>query len=196
MARTNFSSGQTGKGTPSLIVELKSVPVTPPHYPFYGKIQLRPDRPLQDLLLENGGVVDPSFLVRTDLKAGDTFQLGDTQVRITGTVLSEPDRISRAFSIGPRVFVSRQTLNAAKLIRPGSRVKHRTLIRLPDSIELEEAVTLLHDGLTDKSVSLRSYKDMQSSLTNSIERMGQYLGSVGVIALLMGGIGVAMIIRS
>ncbi|GIT65444.1 MAG: hypothetical protein Ct9H300mP23_10710 [Nitrospinota bacterium] len=37
---------------------------------------------------------------------------------------------------------------------------------------------------------------MQSSLSSSIERMGQYLGAFGVIALLMGGIGVAMIVRT
>ena len=37
---------------------------------------------------------------------------------------------------------------------------------------------------------------MQSSLSSSIERMGQYLGALGVIALLMGGIGVAMIVRT
>ncbi|SVC98781.1 uncharacterized protein METZ01_LOCUS351635, partial [marine metagenome] len=84
----------------------------------------------------------------------------------------------------------------ADLIQVGSRVRHRTLIRLPKTIRLEKAQTILEKGLTDKSLRLRSYKDMESSIDNSIERMGQYLKALGIIALLMGGIGVAMIIRT
>ena len=63
-------------------------------------------------------------------------------------------------------------------------------------MKLEKAVSLLEKGLHDKSTSIRTYKDMQSSLSSSIERMGQYLEALGVIALLMGGIGVAMIVRT
>ena len=192
MARYSLAGGGA-----SQLVELKAVPLVAPLYPLYGTFRSEPGRPLADLLAGGGAVVDPAFLVKAGLKLGDTFSLGAAEVRVRGTVVKEPDRISRAFSIGPRVFVSRETLATTGLIRPGSRVKHRTLIRLPEgAIELEKALALLERGLTDKAVNLRNYKDMESSLTDSIERMGQYLGAVGVIALLMGGIGVAMIIRT
>ncbi|NIS84851.1 MAG: FtsX-like permease family protein, partial [Nitrospinaceae bacterium] len=187
---------ESPKGFHSLLVELKAVPRDPPHYPLYGKFKARPDRPLTELLAEPGAVVDPSFLLRSGRKVGDSFFLGKIQVTITGTVVSEPDRISRAFSIGPRVFVSRGTLDAAGLVQPGSRVKHRTLIGLPPSMPLDKGVALLERGLQDRGVKIRTYKDMESSLTDSIERMEQYLGSMAVIALLLGGIGVAMIIRT
>ncbi len=180
----------------SLLVELKSVPTAPPLYPLYGELETRPAAPLSALLANNGAVVEPGFLLRTGLAIGDTFRVGDQTVTINATVKSEPDRISRAFSIGPRIFISRATLKAAKLIRPGSRVRHQTLIKLPDDMELELGMAILKRGLTDKSLRVRSYKDVQSSLNDSIERIGQYLGAVGVIALIMGGIGVAMIIRT
>ena len=124
------------------------------------------------------------------------FSWGKASVRINGTITKEPDRITRAFSIGPRVFISHPTLKKADLIQVGSRVKYRTLIRLPKSILLENALVILEKGLKDKSLNLRSYKDKESSINNSIERMGQYLKALGIIALLMGGIGVAMIIRT
>ncbi|MEK9629427.1 MAG: FtsX-like permease family protein [Nitrospinota bacterium] len=180
----------------SLITELKSIPLKGPQYPFYGEFKNNPDQPLQELLEGNGAVVESSFLIKTGLKVGDEFSLGKTNLKIAGVITSEPDRISRAFSIGPRIFISRASLDKAKLIQPGSRVKHRTLIKLPNSIKLEEALTRLESGLPAKTTSIRTYKDMQSSLSNSIERMGQYLGALGVIALLMGGIGVAMIVRT
>ncbi len=197
MARYKVSKTSGGpNNSGSLIVELKSVPLDPPHYPLYGELTIDPPMPPTEGLAHNGAIVEPSFLMRTHLKVGDTFDLGKTEVRVVGTVVSEPDRISRAFSIGPRVFVSRSTLDESQLVQPGSRVKHRTLIGLPASMKPETALEILRDGLEDKSLRLRSYKDMQSSLTDSIERMGQYLGALGVIALILGGIGVAMIIRT
>ena len=180
----------------SLITELKTIPLSGPQYPLYGEFKSQPKKPLKELLSHRGSVVEPSFLLKTGLKQGELFSLGKIKIRINGVVLSEPDRISRAFSIGPRVFISSASLDESGLIQPGSRVKHRTLIRLPHSFDLDKAQLLLERGLTDKSTSVRTYKDMQSSLSGSIERMGQYLGALGVIALLMGGIGVAMIVRT
>ncbi|MBT3414454.1 MAG: FtsX-like permease family protein [Nitrospina sp.] len=191
-----FKNPKTGEKSASLITELKAVPLTGPQYPFYGEFKNKPEKPLAELLTQDGAVVEPSFLLKTGLKPGDKFSLGKVEVRITAVVLSEPDRISRAFSIGPRVFISRASLDKSGLVQPGSRVKHRTLVQLPSDFALEKAVALLERGLKDKSISIRTYKDMQSSLSNSIERMGQYLGALGVIALLMGGIGVAMIVRT
>ena len=187
---------ETNGGKASLLVELKSIPAQAPFYPMYGSIESTPSHPLENMLAGYGAVVDPAFLLRTNLKIGNSFQLGKIRVRINGTITKEPDRITRAFSIGPRVFISHPTLKKADLVQVGSRVKHRTLIRLPKTIPLENALIILEKGLTDKSLSLRSYKNMESSINDSIERMGQYLKALGIIALLMGGIGVAMIIRT
>ncbi|OGW15575.1 MAG: ABC transporter permease [Nitrospinae bacterium RIFCSPLOWO2_12_FULL_47_7] len=202
-------------GTPPapLLVELKAVPTEPPLYPMYGKLINRPEGSLQNMLsgqrdagpraadsdgpqLAPGALVEPSFLLKTQLQIGDTFRLGNITVCITGEILAEPDRVSKAFSVGPRVMVSQQTLKASALVRPGSRVRHRTLIRIPDNADLAQTAKLLENGLTDKSVNIRTYKETQSTLTDSIERIGQYLGSIAIIALLMGGIGVGMVVRT
>ncbi len=191
-----FKNPDSPEKSGSLITELKSIPLVGAQYPFYGEFKSDPNQPLQELLSGNGAVVEPSFLIKTGLNLNDEFSLGKTKLKITGIVLSEPDRISRAFSIGPRLFISRASLDKADLIQPGSRIKHRTLIKLPNTIELEKALALLEQGLPDETISIRTYKDVQSSLSSSIDRMGQYLGALGVIALLMGGIGVAMIVRT
>ena len=197
-AMTQFpgSKKSPGKAT-SLLVELKSVPEQLPLYPLYGKLKTNPStKSLPELLSDRGALVEPNFLIKTGLKVGDTFQLGGIKAKINGVIAGEPDRISLAFSIGPRVMVSNDTLKDAKLISPGSRVKNRILIRLPISADLKEIAQTIRDGLSDKAVSLRTYKDMQSNLTSSVEHIGKFLGSVGVIALLMGGIGAAMIVRT
>ena len=194
-AMARFPSAQGGRNG-TLLVELKSVPTEAPLYPYYGILKTNPARPLPDLLSGTGALVTPSFLLKTKLKVGDTFQLGSVAARITGVIEGEPDRISLAFSLGPRVMVSNATLDQSQLIAPGSRIRHKTLIRLPKDMDPEQAVGLLEFGLKDKGTSIRTYRDMESNLTSSVDRMGKYLGSVGVIALLMGGIGIAMIIRT
>ena len=186
---------EPGSGT-SLLVELKAVPAAPPLYPFYGELKYQPAGDLPEKLANHGALVEENFLIRTGLKTGDTFKLGGVTARISGVLEAEPDRISRAFSIGPRVMVSLGTLDEAGLIAPGSRVKHRTLIALPPGTNLDNALLTLKDGLTDKAATLRTYDDMQSSLTQSIKRISNYLGTLSVIALLMGGIGIAMIVRT
>jgi len=193
-----FPDRKISKGkASSLLVELKSVPTTPPLYPLYGKVKTTSSTgTLPQLLRDGGALVEPNFLLKTGLKVGDTFQLGNATVKISSVITGEPDRISLAFSIGPRVMVSNQTLEDAKLISPGSRVKNRVLIRLPKSADLKQTAKTIRGGLSDKAINLRTYKDMQSSLTASVEHIGKFLGAVGVIALLMGGIGVAMIIRA
>ena len=194
-AMARFPSTQGGRNG-TLLVELKSVPTEAPLYPYYGILKTKPMRPLPDLLSGTGTLVEPSFLLKTKLKVGDSFQLGSVAARITGVIEGEPDRISLAFSMGPRVMVSNATLDQSQLIAPGSRIRYKTLIHLPKDLDPEQAVGLLEFGLKDKGTSIRTYRDMESNLTSSVDRMGKYLGSVGVIALLMGGIGIAMIIRT
>jgi len=197
-AMTQFPGSKNLPGkTSSLLVELKSVPDQPPLYPLYGKLKTNPStKSITQLLSDRGALVEPNFLIKTGLKVGNTFQLGDIKAKINGVIEGEPDRISLAFSIGPRVMISNNTLKDAKLISPGSRVKNRILIRLPVSADLKKITHIIRYGLTDKAISLRTYKDMQSNLTSSVEHIGKFLGAVGVIALLMGGIGAAMIVRT
>ncbi len=194
-AMARFPSTREGRNG-SLLVELKSVPTEAPLYPFYGKLKTNPASAVNELLSGNGVLVEPNFLLKTRLKVGDTFQLGSVTARIAGVILGEPDRISLAFSLGPRVIVSNETLDRSKLIQPGSRITYKTLIRLPAERVPEKTVSLLEFGLKDKGTSIRTYRDVASNLTQSVDRMAKYLGSVGVIALLMGGIGIAMIIRT
>ncbi|QPJ65148.1 MAG: FtsX-like permease family protein [Candidatus Nitrohelix vancouverensis] len=179
----------------SILTELKAVPTEAPYYPLYGEFEAKPGKALEVLLEDSGAVVETSFLARTHLKAGDTFDLGKSRVTIRGIVISEPDRLSRAFSIGPRLFVSLKTLDASELIQPGSRVRHKTLVRLADSSDPEIVAFNIEHKLSDKAASTRTYKDRKSNLAQSIDRIGRYLGSIAVVALLMGGIGVAMIVR-
>ncbi|MHC5210907.1 MAG: ABC transporter permease, partial [Planctomycetota bacterium] len=188
----------TGDGPgPSRLVELKAVGGA---YPFYGRLQLLPDRPLRDLLAEDG-VVCASELLRTlRLSVGDTLRLGGQSFRIAGEVVAEPDRLDISLSSGPRVFVSLSGLERTSLLDLGSRVSHRMLVRLPDGSTTADVTGLerrLHRALDETAnVRIETHADAQPALRRGIDRVDSFLGLVALLSLVVGGIGVAQTVRA
>jgi putative ABC transport system permease protein len=181
----------------SQLVELKAVDGD---YPFYGKLALVPARPLQSLLGSDGVVVAPELLSRLGLKVGDPLSVGGQSFRITGQVTSEPDRISISLTLGPRLFVSGAGLARTSLAGRGSRINHKTLIRLPPGIktsQLETAVEKLRHALPNPSFyRIATYKEGQPAMRENFLRVGRFLGLVALLSLFVGGIGVAQSVRA
>ena len=190
--------GSSGSGQPTQIVELKAVE---PQYPLYGTLRLEPQGDLPDLLGRQtrrcpdrtcfGVVVQESLLIRMGLTIGDRLKIGQGLFIITGLVRTEPDRMANAFSLGPRVLMSRDGLHAAELIKGGSRIRERYLLKTPSTMTPEPLLYELRERLAPDSVRVSSYRDAQPQLKQSLEQLTRYLGLIGLTALFVGGLGVA-----
>lgn len=185
------------------IVELKAVEAA---YPLYGTLKLEPELPLDRLLHPDqeacgpsacfGAVVQETLLLRMGLGVGEQMKIGQARFLITGVVRLEPDRMANAFSLGPRVIISRQGLEAADLIKRGSRVRERHLLKVPEGVALEPLRADLKTRLKGESVRVASYRDAQPQLKQFLTQLSRYLGLIGLTALFIGGVGVAMSIRA
>jgi putative ABC transport system permease protein len=185
-----------GQGTQ--VIELKAVE---PQYPFYGKLRLEPNRDLMALLRSEdqgcvgqecfGVVVQESLLIRMRLAVGDRLKIGQGLFVITGVVRTEPDRMANAFSLGPRVLMSQEGLRAADLVKSGSRIRERYLLKLPSAMAPEPLLYELRERLASESARVSGYRDTQPQLKQFLEQLTRYLGLVGLTALLVGGLGVA-----
>ena len=194
-ARVDPSSAD-GQGTQ--IIELKAVE---PQYPFYGRLRLEPDVNLQDLLRPDtrrcagemcfGVVVQESLLIRMRLAIGDRLKIGRGLFVITGVVRTEPDRMANAFSLGPRVLMSQEGLRFADLVKLGSRIRERHLLKIPSAMAPEPLLYELREQLASESARVSEYRDTQPQLKQFLEQLTRYLGLVGLTALLVGGLGVA-----
>lgn len=187
-----------GRPGPSQLVELK---VVRGDYPFYGKLELRPARPLRELLRPGTAVVASELLARLGLRTGDTLRIGGQPFRIAGVVLSEPDRVSISLTLGPRVFLSPEGFSRAGLTGRGSRVGYRTLLKLPAGFpgpELDAAKERLRGTFDDQAAFYRveTYREAQPALRQSIARIDRFLGLVALLSLFVGGIGVAQSVRA
>ncbi len=208
--------GQSPRLPTTQLVELKAVEE---NYPLYGTLRLDPERPLSELLGASparcldpssspdasrltpdescfGAVVQESLLIRMDVSVGEAIKIGAASFQIRGTVRTEPDRMANMFSLGPRVLISRQGLAAAELVKPGSRVRERYLLKAPEPQTLAPLLYELRGRLSSDSVRLSTYREAQPQLKQFLEQLSRYLGLIGLTALFVGGIGIAMSIHA
>ncbi len=177
----------------TLLVELKAVGEG---YPLYGRLETRPARPLGELLAGDGALADETALARLGVATGDRVLVGDVMLVIRGVILNEPDRAGRIISFGPRLLVAGPTLDRAGLIRLGSRVNHRTLLRLPDALEAAAVRAQLAGVISDPSVRVSAFDEGRPGWRRFYSQLTSYLGLVGMASLLVGGVGVAAAVRA
>jgi putative ABC transport system permease protein len=172
----------------SLLVELKA---PEPAYPLYGRLALTPGEPLPRLLRDGGAVVQREALERLGLHVGDRFLLGSATLEVRGVVDAEPDRSASLVTLGPRVFVAPETLERSGLLQFGSRVRYRTLLRLPSELSARPLREELARRISDPGVRVSAFDEAQPGLRRFFSQLTMYLGLVGLASLLVGGIGVA-----
>lgn len=199
MAATSVAEVSEEPKTPSTqLVELKAVEAK---YPLYGTVEVNPPQPLHSLLASRetdcparpcfGVVVQESLLISLGIQLHDHVKIGHAWFRVTGILDREPDRVASAFRLGPRVIISRQALAATDLVKRGSRIRERYLLRVPESHALGPLMEALQGRLSKEGATVSSYRDAQPRIRRFLDQLSTYLGLIGLMALFVGGIGIA-----
>ena len=160
-------------------------------YPFYGEMKTDPPGAWARLAPGGGVVVDPSLLLALDAKVGDVLSLGDAHFPIRAAVLNVPGDVGVRTAFGSRVFMAARDVAATGLLGFGARARYEAFLRLPPAAQPQRLADRYKPALAAERVTLRTVSEDQESLNASLSRMGRYLGLVGLIALLLGGIAVA-----
>ena len=185
-------------GSDQALVELKAVDDA---YPLYGRVETAPQLPLSELLAaegdRHGAVVAPLLLQRLGLEVGDELLIGTARLRITATLVREPDALSDGFGFAPRLMVSDEALAASGLVQTGSLVEHAYKVRMADPVDdLPGIRARSNRAFPEAGWSIRTSNNAAPSLTNNITRFSQFLTLVGLTALIVGGVGVANAVRA
>ncbi len=191
------SMARLADGSQQTLTEVKAVDNA---YPLYGTFEAEPQVPLPQLLAKQGdaygAVAAPLLLERLGIKIGDELLLGNVRLKLSGTVVTEPDALSDGFGFAPRLVISREALSASGLIQAGSLVEHAYKIRLDD---MSKRATITEDTNTafpSAGWSIRTSDRAAPSLTENVNRFSQFLTLVGLTALIVGGVGVANAVRA
>ena len=187
--QTTFASmGLVERSGGTRLVQVRAVT---PEYPFYGTITTSPAGRWAQLQNGRNALVDQSLLITLEARVGDTLTLGYAKFAIIGALVNVPGDPGISATIGPRVFIPASHLAETKLLTFGSRADYEAFAKLPEGTDPGTWLTPLRQRLERNRVRARTVVENEVNLTESIDQLSDFLGVVGLVALLLGGIGVA-----
>ncbi|MCS2609030.1 ABC transporter permease [Halomonas dongshanensis] len=165
-------------------------------YPLYGSLEV--DRGEGVTTLASGpspgeAWADPRLMALVELSLGDSVQVGQTELVITGVIQREADQAGGFGNFNPRLMIHTADLPATGLVQPGSRIDFELLAAGPPS-----ALAQVQDQLAElrqAGVEVRDVRVDRPQLGNALQRAESYLGLAGLAAVLLAGVAVAMSTR-
>ncbi len=181
-----YSMVKVAERPDSMLARLK---IVGPAYPFYGKVTLASGRSFQQVLRPGTAVVEQSLLDRLKIGIGGHIKVGDRFLEVADIVVQEPDRPITFYSLGPRVFIALEDLEAVNLVKKGSRIWHRYLIKVPDPKNLERVFSDLKTRISEGE-RIDTYRTAQSRIKRYFDNFIFFLGLISIFTLLLAGIGI------
>jgi len=175
-------------GATTRLVQVRAVD---PGYPFFGARETAPAGEWGRLAETGGAVVDESLLVALGARVGDAIALGEARFVVRGTVLNVPGDVGLRGALGPRVFIPRSRVAETGLLTRGSRASYEAYLRLPPGADAQKIADRLRPRLSAERLNVRTVSEDQRRLSATLSQFGHFLGLVALVALLLGGLGVA-----
>jgi putative ABC transport system permease protein len=186
---TNFASmalaRRTGK---TRLVEIRAVAGG---FPYYGSIETDPPGHWNSLQRSRLALVDPAVLVHLDVELGDTVSIGTGAFVIYGVLSKVPGEFGFFAAFGGRVYIPAAYLDETGLLTTGSRTVYRAMLAFDDETAVDGFVESHESLLRDQQVRHNTATEREQDFIQAMDHMSRFLGLVGLVALLLGGIGVA-----
>ena len=170
---------------------LAQVLAVDPGYPFYGTIETAPAGEWERLAATGGAVVEPSLLAMLGASVGDEIALGEARFVVRASIVSAPGEVGLRSALGPRLYIPRARVAETGLLAQGSRARYEAYLRFPDGTDAEKLAERFRPVLSAERLAVRTVAEDQRRLTETLTRFGNFLGLVALVALLLGGLGVA-----
>jgi putative ABC transport system permease protein len=166
------------------------------NYPFYGGVTTEPAGRWSLLTQGPNAIVDPSILTSLNARIGDTLRLGFGTFTIVATIKDVPGAVGIAEMLGPRIFIPAKYVAETQLLVFGSTADRTVLAKIPPGVDPDKFVKPFKKRLDDQQVRSRTVTQTEMSTQDAIENLTDFIAIVGLVALLLGGIGVASGVRA
>lgn len=160
-------------------------------FPFYGVIKTDPPEAAFTYQRDRTALVDRPVMQQLGLSVGDSIQVGNERIKISGMILEVPGQ-SAAFSlIGPRVFIPLDVVEGTPLLQRGSRVQHNVHFKFDSETNADALVAEIRPILNESQMRAVTVQTRKNDFRQIVDNLTRFLGMIGFIALLLGGLGVA-----
>jgi putative ABC transport system permease protein len=167
-------------------------------FPFYGDFLTAPaDAPARLRRGEGVVILEETLLNEFGVKAGDAVKLGRTTFTVAGALQKLPGESAAVATLAPRALIPRATLAATGLAGPESLlVRYRVALRLPPGADPDRVAGDVQAKFPGERISLETPQGRERELGRALTNVYGFLSLVGLVALLLGAIGIASAIHS
>ncbi len=187
---TETVSMASAQGQLPVLISVKAADFS--QYPYYGRVELNP---ANVHLGADDLAASDELLQRLHLTISDSLRIGQHDFRIAARIVREPDRMTTGFTLGPRVLLTREALQSTGVVSDVSRATERVLLKLPDQRDINPIRSGLENDF-GRRARISDYTETNPSLTRALDRATRFLSMVSLIALIVGGLGVAATMQS
>lgn len=124
---------------------------------------------------------------------GDTLELGEAELRLSGYIVAEPDASFSVFTTGPRLMMNQLDIPATQVVQPGSRLSYSYLFA-GETQQLEAFYTWLKPQLVSTQ-RWRDVRDGDSPLANALERADKFLMLASLLGIVLAATAIAVATR-
>ena len=168
-------------------------------YPLYGEMTTDPPGGLAAHLADGTIVVPREVLDALEVRVGDDLVLGGAKFRIAAAVVQAPQRMGMSAFLGPTVYVTSAGRSRTGLLGMVTRMRYRALFALPPGAtreELDAAIARVRDLPTGDALGVDAHYNVGPVGGRTTVLLDGFLGLVALLSLIVGGIGVAQIVRT
>ncbi len=165
-------------------------------FPFYGEWQVQPASAVAAFRAGRGALVDDNLLVQFGAKIGDTVRVGRAALPVLGRVLKTPGQTGLASAVAPAVFIPGVAVAGSGLVQRGSRVQYRRYFRFAPGTDVAAVLKPLQARLDAANLDTDTVASRQQATGRAFQDLTRYLALVALVALLLGGVGVASAIST
>lgn len=134
--------------------------------------------------------LDSRLFPLLEVEAGDTVELGDIELRVTGSVRGEPDQAAGLYGYGPRAMMHIDDIAGSGVVQPGSRVEFRQLYA-----GQPELLAQFQSSLTPRlepGQRLLQLEEGQPRVSRALERAERFLLLAGSLGVVLAGVAIAL----
>ncbi|PWW47752.1 putative ABC transport system permease protein [Melaminivora alkalimesophila] len=194
-----MARAEEARGGASRLVALKSVEEG---YPLRGQLQVArgadaPGEPTRAVPAPGEAWVDAPLLAALGLQVGDALLLGDARLAITRVIVLEPDRGAGFLTFAPRVMVNARDLPATGLVQPASRITWRLAVA-GEARAVQRYAAWVQEAAAQPGVRglrIETLESGQPEMRQTLDRAGQFLNLVALLAALLAAVAVALASR-
>lgn len=162
-----------------------------PGFPFYGALETSPNDAATGFRKDHGALVEESLMTQFNAAIGDKIKIGQTEFPISGILKKVPGETVAFATIAPRVYIPYDSLEGTRLLRDDSFARFKTYVQLPPAADPDAINRRFDRPFRQKRVDITTVSERKRDLGNAMENLEHYLSLGGLIALLLGAVGVA-----